>query len=160
MAQPTRFVLAPAFEGWLESALHASMEIVSFGTNEWEVLEAAGRGVKPNVDVTVCFYASRSDRRDAPSTISFVAKLVGTTRGDGSTYAAPQYRPPLATEQGDSNCAVYYAVRELRRLERPIMIAAVMKTQPKRHDRSAFADNFVPRRPIFIDDPGIPEPGN
>ena len=138
------------FGTWLESAVDSRKDVVSFGSNEWELLEEAGKMVKEDHAVTVCFYASREDRGTEPATVSYVGELVGTSRGDGVGYGADKYRPPIAIEQNDSNNAVYYAIRGLRRLDEPRPIAEVLRLQRTRYSPTSFAENFVPRRPLWI----------
>lgn len=139
-------ILAPVPEELLVDSLEVGHEVAAFGSMAWEFFASAAPGTP------VLLYASHASTFELAATWGATYERwvdAAAVRGDKEFEAL--YRSPLAgqdwTGPNDEGrfWAVFWIVRDLRRLERPVPLSACRTQDGKR-----LSPAFLPHGPIRV----------
>lgn len=143
-------LLTPVPEQHLIAGLETSdvTGLVVFGTDAALTLLEFSALVDEEHQADILLYASHS-QIGGPPRATYRGRFAGYDGAEkGKAKAAwLKHRPP--STDSDSGWSGFYLVRNLKRLEQPVLIA----TLKKRGGGAKFAKTFVPIGPIVIDTP-------
>jgi hypothetical protein len=143
-------LLAPVHEQHLASGLEVSdaTGFVAFGTDAALTLLEFRSLVDEAHQADILFYASHS-QKGGPPRAAYRGRFAGY---DGANMGKAKiawlkHRPP--STHSDTAWSGFYLVRDLQRIEQPVLIAALKK----RGGNAKLAKTFVPIGPLIIDTP-------
>ena len=143
-------LLAPVHEQHLISGLETSdaTGFVAFGTNAALTFLEFRSLVDEAHQADILFYASHS-QKGGPPCAAYRGRFAGYDGADmgKAKIAWLKHRPP--STDSDTGWSGFYLVRNLQRIEQPVLIAALKKCG----GRAKLAKTFVPIGPLIIDTP-------
>lgn len=157
MAKTTSFaILAPVSEMHLLSALETmdkleselSDEIVkiAFGSMAFEVFRKADE-LRGDREVEVLIYASDSADQPLNSEVSWQGLYIGHANSRNGRYPGKSKFRPSSTATDKPTWAVFWEIKELKRLKTPIAIASFKALGKKTN----YPSRFVPEAPLLIE---------
>ena len=157
MAKTTSFaILAPVPETHLLSALETMDKLdselsdetvkVAFGSMAFEVFRKADE-LRGDKEVEILIYASDCVDQPLNSEVSWQGLYIGHANSRNGRYPGKsKFRPP-STATDKPTWAIFWEVKELKRLKVPMAIASFKALGKK----SNFTSRFIPEGPLLIE---------